>query len=125
MEINFRFSVNPLTITLANNRMLIKGVPLFPFTLLLFGQELLFQCVFAALRSADALHRAVGFNGTLLALRNSRRGSVSGVDFGRGLALPSGMWNLSWELKPAKLPLISTPICIPHLLAANNRARQS
>ena len=73
----------------------------------------------AACRPADAKHKPMGFLSALLGLLSGRRGSVSFVDFGYGLAPSTGIYP--WELKPADLSLISGLKTVPLLLTSNKQ----
>jgi hypothetical protein len=61
----------------------------------------------------------MGFLSALLGLLSGRRGSVSFVDFGHGLAPSTGIYP--WELKPADLSLISGLKTVPLLLTSNKQ----
>ena len=70
----------------------------------------------------DAKHKPMGFLSALLGLLSGRRGSVSFVDFGYGLAPSSGIYPR--ELKPADLSLISGPKTVPLLLTSDREDRK-
>jgi len=59
----------------------------------------------------------MGFLSALLGLLSGRRGSVSFVDFGHGLAPSSGIYPR--KLNPVDLSLISGPKTVPLLLTSD------